>query len=175
MCWLKAKTRQGRALYQQGTGSYYFSNLKIENHGEKTFSPRVKQLNMRLGENDLSKKYWKAAGIRGSALGQVGAPQIDHFVEEAAADCGSDPGCVCDWAGKPRQCLYEYCCGTLVGRLGQSRPDYQTVLPSVEDRVEGKYQEMHLEKWQRICQPEQTFFSKHCSKQALPANDNRRH
>ena len=25
--------------------------------------------------------------------------QVDRLVERAAADCGADPDCVCDWAG----------------------------------------------------------------------------
>ena len=38
---------------------------------------------------------------------------MSSLIERAARDCGQDPDCSCDWAGMPRECLYEYCCGTV--------------------------------------------------------------
>mmetsp|Transcript_34181 Transcript_34181/g.90307 ORF Transcript_34181/g.90307 Transcript_34181/m.90307 type:complete len:91 (-) Transcript_34181:166-438(-) len=83
------------------------------------------QKNMDLDHSMAAKADWKAAGPRGSALGTVKAPQVDELVEAAAADCGSDPNCICDWAGTPHKCLFEYCCGTITHNLGQTRGDYQ--------------------------------------------------
>ena len=43
---------------------------------------------------------------------------------------------------------------------GERRGDYRTRLPSVADRVEADFETRHLAAWQRICQPEQTFYDK---------------
>eukprot|EP00288_Rhodomonas_lens_P020021 CAMPEP_0177690640 /NCGR_PEP_ID=MMETSP0484_2-20121128/875_1 /TAXON_ID=354590 /ORGANISM="Rhodomonas lens, Strain RHODO" /LENGTH=165 /DNA_ID=CAMNT_0019201199 /DNA_START=141 /DNA_END=638 /DNA_ORIENTATION=- len=138
-------------------------------------SERHGQSDIKLGENDAAQADWKAAGQRGSALGSVGAPQIDHYVEEAAADCGSDPNCFCDFAGTPRKCLFDYCCGTIVHGLGQTRGDYTSSSPTGEQLVDAYRQQKHLETWQRICQPEQTYYDHKCASEAVPEDDVRKH
>ena len=135
----------------------------------KAAAKRHRQKQYFLDDNDTAKRFWAAAGVRGTchpaclshpcdaitlpvaahmcalarqhpcmrrrpgtqtrmplptrtgaALGEVGAAKVDRKVEEAAADCGSDPHCVCDWAGSPRQCLFDYCCGTIAHRYVES-------------------------------------------------------
>uniref|UniRef100_A0A7S0NCS5 Uncharacterized protein n=1 Tax=Cryptomonas curvata TaxID=233186 RepID=A0A7S0NCS5_9CRYP len=119
-----------------------------------------KQKNFDLDHNMAAHADWHAAGGRGRFLGTVKAPQVEGLVERAAADCGSDPDCVCDWAGTPHAGLFAYCCGTIVHNLGQTRGDYQAG---------------HLRAWQAVCAAEQTYYSARCSRHALPDYDSRRH
>jgi len=169
-----APTKHRTSAWRMGstTAAPSRGRRRIRVHGPSKEFGRQQQVN--LDENDIQKRYWAAAGVRGAALGEVPAAQIDHYVEEAAADCGSDPKCVCDWGGEPRKCLFAYCCGTIAHRLGEGRGDYRTSLPSVADRVEADFETRHLAAWQRICRPEQTFFDKQCAREALPKGDVRK-
>ena len=38
------------------------------------------QQQVNLDENDVQKKYWAAAGVRGAALGEVPAAQVHTYV-----------------------------------------------------------------------------------------------
>mmetsp|Transcript_41784 Transcript_41784/g.65268 ORF Transcript_41784/g.65268 Transcript_41784/m.65268 type:complete len:210 (+) Transcript_41784:311-940(+) len=127
-----------------------------------------------VGDNEKAQADWEAAGYRGRFLGTVGAPKVDNLVEKAAADCASDPSCICDWAGTPRKCLFNYCCGRLAHGLGQSRADYNTKFLTRAQIVDAYNQAQHLKGWQDVCQPEQTYYSKSCAKFNIPNNDNRK-
>jgi len=139
------------------------------------------QKNLELWRHDMSREEWPSFGKRGSAMGSIATVKVSSLILKAAKDCGQDPNCSCDWSGMPRECLYNYCCGTIAHQLGQGRADYGTdalgepANPTPEERVDAFNQARHLREWQSICTPDQDLYGMKCSSEGVPELDNRKH
>lgn len=105
------------SLSSAGTGADVWQQLEVDAGTYKKDAEMKRdagQLNLRVGDHLMSRSEYGSFGVRGSAMGSVKSPHVSQLIEKAATDCGQDPKCVCDWAGQPRECLFSYCCGTVI-------------------------------------------------------------